>query len=137
MRNDEILLNEIYENSVTAINVISGLLKKTTHQSMFDCLFDEMMEYRELSKKAYDMLSVMNIKPRTKDYYSQIAVLGTMGKPSPNRLARLLISGSTEGFYSLVDSVNMCASAKKDVRQLAYKLMELEEKNVEKMKQYL
>ena len=136
MKNDEILLNEIYENSITAINVISGLLRKTNNQSMFDCLFEEMTEYRKIADSAYNLLekspSIYKVLP-----YSQIAVLASVGKPSCHRIARILISGSTEGFYSLIDSVNACTNTKDEVRQLAYRLMEIEDKNINVMKRFL
>lgn len=137
MKNDEILLKEIYENSTTAINVISELLQKTECQSMFDCLFDRMKEYREISKAAYDMLREINISPINSDYFSKIAILASFGRPSANRLARILISGSTEGFFSLVNSVNSCASAKKETRQLAYRLLAVEDENICDMKKLL
>lgn len=137
MKNDEILLNEIYQNSITAVLVISGVLKKVESQSMFDFLFDKMAEYREIEKTAYDMLSKINRTPKNSDYYSQLAAFATVGKPSANRLARILISGSTEGFFSLVDSINACANAKRETRQLAYKLLSVEDENINNMKVFL
>ncbi len=137
MKNDEILLNEIYENSTTAINVISNLLQKPESQSMFNSLFDRMKEYREISKIAYDMLTELNLTPRNSDNFSRIAVLASFGKPSKNRLARILISGSTEGFFSLVNSVNCCPNVKKETRQLAYRLMAVEDENICDMKKVL
>lgn len=137
MKNDELLLKEIYENSTTAINVISKLLQKAECQSMFDSLFDRMKEYRQISKTAYDMLRELNLSPKTSDYSSKIALLASFPKPSPNRLARILIIGSTEGFFSLVNSVNSCANARKETRQLAYRLMAVEDENICDMKRVL
>lgn len=137
MKNDEMLLKEIYKNSITSINVISGLLRKTTHQSMFDCLFEEMIEYRKIADTAFKMMNSENILPDNEETYSKVALLASMGKPSCRRLAKILISGSTEGFYSLIDSVNACTNAKEEVRHLAYELMELEDNNINNMKNYL
>ncbi len=137
MKNDEILLNEIYQNSITAVLLISGVLKKVESQSMFDFLFDKMQEYREIEKTAYDMLLNIDSTPKNSDYYSQLAFLATIGKPSTTRLAKILISGSKEGFFSLVDSVNACANAKKETRQLAYKLLSVEDENINNMKVFL
>lgn len=137
MKNDEILLNEIYQNSITAVLLISGILKKIESQSMFDFLFDKMTEYREIEKTAYDMLLQINCTPKNSDYHSQLASLLTIGKPSTNRLAKVLLSGSKEGFFSLVDSVNTCANAKKETRQLAYKLLSVEDENIKNMKFFL
>ena len=137
MKNDEMLLKEIYQNSITSINVISGLLRKTTHQSMFDCLFEEMIEYRKIADTAFKIMNSQNILPDNEETYSKIAIWASMGKPSCRRLAKILISGSTEGFYSLVDSVNACTNAKDEVRHLAYELMALEDNNINNMRNYL
>ncbi len=137
MKNDEMLLQEIYQNSSTAINVISGLLRKTYHQTMFNCLFEQMQQYREIANTAYKMLETINSMPKKNDAYSQIAILASFGKPSCHRLAKILISGSTEGFYSLIDSVNACTNARAEVRHLAYRLMEIEDKNISNMKNFL
>ena len=137
MKNDEILLKEIYENSTTAISIISELLQKADCQSMFDSLFDRMKEYRQISKIAYDMLQELNLSPTNSDFYTKIVLLSSFGKPSANRLARILISGSTEGFFSLVNAVNSCASAKKETRQLAYRLLAVEDENINNMKIFL
>ncbi len=137
MKNNEILLNEIYNNSITAINVISAILRKTEKGSMFDCLFERMLEYRDIADNAYNLLQ--NKKPlnNEKNFFSHIAVLGTLGKPSYQRLAKILISGSKEGFYSLIDSVNLCTSATRETRLLAYRLIELEDKNINEMQKFI
>ena len=137
MKNDEILLNEIYQNSITAVTVISGILKKTQKNSMFDCLFEKMTEYRNVADTAYKMLEVMNSTPQKNDAYSHSAIFASFGKPSAHRLAKILICGSTEGFYSLIDSVNSCTNTKDEVRHLAYRLMEIEDKNINDMKKFL
>ena len=137
MKNNEILLNEIYNNSITAISVISAVLRKTDKGSMFDCLFDRMLEYREIADNAYNLLQNKTPLKNENEFFSHIAVLWTFGKPSSQRLARILISGSKEGFSSLIDSVNSCTNATKDARLLAYRLIELEDKNINEMQKFI
>lgn len=137
MKSDEILLNEIYQNSITAINVLSDFMKKAEDEQMFDFLFDKMTEYRKIGKSAYDMLEQDNLLPKKNNNYSHIAILASIGNPSTNRLARILLDGSTEGFFSLIDSINSCTNAKKETRQLAYRLLAVEDGNIHEMKKYL
>ena len=137
MENNEALLNEIYNNSITAINVISQVLRKTENRSMFECLFDIMLEYRSIADDAYNLLNNKTPSYNMNDFFSHIAVYSAFGKPSSKRLAKILISGSREGFFSLVDLVNSSTSATKEVRHLAYRLMEIEDKNINEMKKYL
>lgn len=137
MKDNEILINEIYNNSLTAINVISAILRKTESRTMFDCLFERMLEYRDIADNAYNLLQNKTLKNTDIDFYSHIAVFSAYGKPSAKRLAKILISGSKEGFFSLVDSVNSCTNATKEARLLAYRLMEIEDKNINEMKNFL
>ncbi len=137
MKSDEILLNEIYENSVTAINVLSDFMKKVDNEDMFNFLFDKMTEYRKIGISAYNMLEEENLLPRKLNNYPQIAILASIGNPSTNRLARILLHGSSEGFFSLVNSINSCTNAKKETRQLAYQLLAVEDGNIHEMKKFL
>lgn len=137
MKSDEILLNEIYQNSITAINVLSDFMKKVDNDAMFNLLFDKMTEYRKIGKVAYNMLEEENLLPRKSNNYSQIAILASIGNPSTNRLARILLDGSSEGFFSLINSINSCTNAKKETRQLAYRLLAVEDGNICEMKRVL
>ena len=137
MKDNEILINEIYNNSLTAITVISAILRKTESLTMFDCLFERMLEYRDIADNAYHLLQNKTLKNTDTDFFSQVAIFSAYGKPSSKRLAKILISGSKEGFFSLVDSVNSCTNATQEARLLAYRLMEIEDKNIKDMKTYL
>ena len=137
MKSDEILLNEIYENSVTAIHVLSDFMKKVEDEAMFDFLFKKMTEYREIGKSAYNMLEEINLTPKNYNNYSQFALLASIGSPTPARLAKILLNGSNEGFFSLINSINSCANAKKETRQLAYRLLAVEDGNINEMKRIL
>ncbi len=137
MKSDEILLNEIYQNSITAINVLSDFMKKVDNKDMFDFLFEKMTEYRKIGNVAYNMLEEENLLPKNYNYYSQFAILASIGKPSINRLARILLDGSNEGFFSLINSINSCTNAKKETRQLAYRLLAVEDENIREMKTFL
>ena len=137
MKSDEILLNEIYENSVTAINVLSDFMKKVDNEDMFNFLFNKMTEYRKIGISAYNMLEEENLLPKKLNNYPQIAIFASIGKPSINRLARILLDGSNEGFFSLINSINSCTNAKKETRQLAYRLLAVEDSNIHEMEKFL
>ena len=137
MKSDEILLNEIYENSVTAINVLSDFMKKVDNEDMFNFLFEKMTEYRKIGISAYNMLEEENLLPKKSNNYPRFAIIASFGKPSANRLAKILLEGSSEGFFSLINSINSCTNAKKETRQLAYRLLAVEDGNIHEMKKFL
>ncbi len=142
MDSDIILLNRIYHNSINAINAISVLLKKTESEALFDCLFAEMAGYREIANKATSLLKGRSSKPTSANFFDRFSFfvgirVASGNRTSNERIAKLLINGSLEGIYDISDFVNSCISAHKESRELAYSLIEAEQKNICNMQKIL
>lgn len=142
MNSDIRLLNEIYHNSITAINAITVMLTKTHEGNLYDCLFSQMVEYRKIATKAEELLKSHNRTPDEIHFIDKsgfrVAVnLAGFGKVSPHRLAKILIHGSTEGIFEIAGYVNNCADASQQSRHLAYDLIDVEEGNIEKLNNFL
>ena len=143
MTSDEKLLNQIYINSITAINAISKMLKKTNNPKLYDCLFEQIKCYRKIANTASKLLLEYDKLPIEKTSFFDSSALyvavniAGMGKISPHRLAKILISGSIEGIYDIVNYVNACTNAGQKSRFLAYSLISLEEKNINVMNEFL
>jgi len=142
MNSDIMLLNKIYINSVTAINALSSMLRKTNENTMYDCLFEQIINYREIANNAKKRLDEYNFTPTEKNPSDSLALsfavnfIG-LGKISPKRLAKIMISGSREGIYDIVAHVNSCTDASQNSRLLAYRLIGVEEQNINKMNSFL
>ena len=142
MNSDVRLLNEIHKNCITAINAISGLLKKTENQKLYDCLFEQMSCYREYVNKATRMLEQYGCKPKREDFFDKTTLGFTLyvvggGRLSAHRLSKILINGSVEGIYDIAGHINSCTDATPASRQLAYSLIGAEEENINKMNEFL
>lgn len=142
MDSDIILLNRIYHNSINAINAISVLLKKTESEALFDCLFAEMVGYRKIADKANTLLKNRSSKPSVPNLFDRFSFfvgikVASGAHTSQRRIAKLLINGSLEGIYDISDFVNSCISAHKESRELAYSLIEAEQKNICNMQKIL
>ncbi len=142
MNSDIMLLNEIYNNSITAINAISLLLIKLNEGKMFDCLFTKMTEYRSIANTAQNMMKELRSFPHKQDLTDKVSLylsINLIGgnHTSQHRMAKILINGSTEGIYDIVGYINSCTGACEKSRELAYKLIETEQKNICAMNEYL
>lgn len=142
MNSDIQLLNEIYQNSTTAINAITTMLNKAHGQKLYDCLFEQMLRYRKIAEQSEKLLLEYHYTPKTVSAIDKsglnfaLNIVG-FGKISPHRMAKILIHGSTEGIYEIVTFVNTCADASKSSRHLAYDLIKIEEDNIEKLNNFL
>ena len=143
MDSDEKLLNEIYSNSVTAINAISVLLKKVNEEKLYNCLFEQMLDYRKIANEATKMLEERSKIPDRNAsfvdktaFYFAVNVVG-MGRISTKRLVKILINGSNEGIFDIAKHINACTDAGQKSRFLAYSLIDTEEKNINKMNEFL
>ena len=142
MNSDFLLLNEIYQNSITAVNAMSQLLAKTESEDFFDFLFAQMREYREIANNAYDMLTAENFAPSKPSMADKSAFfisvrLASGRKSADKKIAKILIDGSIEGIYDITDFVNNCTKASKNTRELAYELIKTEERNIQKLKEQM
>ncbi|MDY3927882.1 MAG: hypothetical protein SOZ34_00770 [Clostridia bacterium] len=142
MNSDIMLLNEIYNNSITAINAISILLIKLNNGKLFDCLFQKMTEYRNIANSAQDMMKELRSSPHRQNLTDRASLFFTVcllggNHTSEHRMAKILINGSTEGIYDIVGYINSCTDAGESSRKLAYKLIETEQKNICALNEYL
>lgn len=142
MNADVTLLNEIYQNSHTAIKAMSVILPKTQNTPLFDCLFSQICEYRSIANSARTLLEELNAVPMNESFLDKSVFyfcLGyaSFGKNSCKRAAKLLSFGSREGIFDITEFVNCCDGACEKSRKLAYRLIKTEEKNICKMSEFL
>ena len=142
MNPDFLLLNEIYQNSITAVNAMSQFLAKTESKDYFDFLFSQMREYRVIANNAYDMLAAESFAPSKPSIADRSAFfisvrLASGRKIAGRKIAKILINGSIEGIYDITDFVNNCTKASKNARELAYQLIRTEEKNIQMLKEQM
>ena len=142
MNTDFLLLNEVYQNSITAIDALSMMLKKSREERVINCIFEQMQDYRKIANDAIDMMREYDYNPKGRDaleksgLYIAVNVIGA-GNISSKRIAKILINGSTEGIFNITNYINSCTDASKKSRYLAYELIKIEEKNILKMYDFL
>ena len=135
------LLTHIYKNSIHSISALSTVLQKLPEGDFYDFLFDKMTEYKKIANSASILLA--NQQTHTKhslfsgDFSSKIAITFLMIRPSVKKISKTLIYASSEGIYELLNAINICTNALFDTRNLAFRLIELENDNITGLNKFL
>ena len=100
------------------------------------------MKYAELYNKATDRLLNGRAASYRENGIQDMMLMGgvranTMLNTSTSHIAELLIQGSNRGLTSMWKAINHNENAGNVSMEIAKELMDFEEKNIEKLKQYL
>lgn len=143
MKSDDIgILQEVQKNTKMAMKAIDALSGKIYDDSLSVQMARESMKYAEIYNKATDRL--LNGKAAfyrdngLQDMMLKGSVsMNTMLNTSTSHIAEMLIQGSNRGLTSMWKSINHNEKAGDVSMEIAKELMDFEEKNIERLKQYL
>lgn len=140
-RNTE-FLNKIYKNSVTGSESISFLKEKVEDKNLLSDLQYQHMEYQDIQNRASTELSKLGEVPREQTPFAQMGMwsgiqMNTMLDRSPDKIAEMMIQGSTMGIIDMVRTIKQFPDVPQESKQIGEDLIKLEENSMQKMKQYL
>jgi hypothetical protein len=136
------LLNYIHQNSEMGQDTIKQLVGISKDEEYKKMLQSQLEEYKmiydttdrkikELSKEAKDI----NVFSKASTYV--MVNLNTLMNKTPSHISEMLIQGSTMGIIDITKKIKEYPNANKEILDLANKLLELEQNNVEECKKYL
>ncbi|HJB28910.1 MAG TPA: hypothetical protein IAA06_08970 [Candidatus Blautia faecavium] len=137
------LLNFVYQNSQMGVDTLGQLIDITDNQGFREYLETQKESYEEYHKKARQMLNENGYDEKGLNAFEKIRTylmvnLQTMGDNSVSHIAEMLIQGSSMGITDAVKKIHEYeGQAEKDILKLMKELQVFEEKNVEKLKEYL
>ena len=143
LRSDDIeVLQEVQRNTGMAIKAIDAISEKIYDDSLSMQVARESMKYSEIYNKATDkLISGGGMSYRSTGYQDMMlksAVrANTMLNTSTSHIAELLIQGSNRGLTSMWKALNHHERAGAASVEVAKELMDFEEKNIERLKNYL
>lgn len=143
MKNDDIgILREVQKNTKMAMKAIDALSGKIYDDSLSVQMARESMKYAEIYNKATDRLLNGKAAFYRDNGLQDIMLKGsvsmnTMLNTSTSHIAEMLIQGSNRGLTSMWKSINHNEKAGDVSMEIAKELMDFEEKNIERLKQYL
>jgi len=143
MKCDDVsVLQEVQKNTKMAIKAIDALNGKVYDDGLSVQMAREAMKYSEIYNKATDRLLSGGASSH-KDNGIQDMMLrsavrtNTMFNTSTSHIAEMLIQGSNRGLTSMWKAINHNERAGNTSMEVAKELMDFEEKNIERLKQYL
>lgn len=137
------LLNYVYQNSQMGVDTLSRFLEMTEDVSFREVLKKQMEGYWRFHKRAGDMLNNNGFDEKGLNAMEKIRTylminVKTMTDQSSSNIAGMLINGSTMGIIEAQKQLHRYENeVEKDIYHFMEELQKFEEKNVEKLKEYL
>lgn len=143
MKSDDVgVLQEVQKNAKMAMKAIDALSGKIYDDALSAQVTRESMKYAEIYNKATDRLLAGKAASYRDNGFQDMMLKGsvsanTMLNTSTSHIAEMLIQGANRGLTSMWKSINHNERAGDVSMEIAKELMDFEEKNIERLKQYL
>lgn len=143
MKSDDVkVLQEVQKNAKMAIKAIDTISEKIYDDNLSMQVTRESMKYSDIYNKAADRLLKGKAAPYKESGFKDMMLkngvrANTMFNTSTSHIAELLIQGSNRGLTSMWKAINHNEDAGNISMEVAKELMDFEEKNIERLKQYL
>ena len=138
---DKRLLRETYKNASAAVDTIYAMMDKVEDEELALDLTRQLGKYTSIQDRAEEELIVSGERPAPsamKRVWCRVSsFVRTMGKRKASTAANMLIRENTGRIISTTKSLHDNLSAKKEYCELADELMEFEQRNISRMKNYL
>ncbi|MCI8500940.1 MAG: hypothetical protein HFJ85_01750 [Oscillospiraceae bacterium] len=142
MRQDGQLLNKIYQDTKMGEENINVLLKSVGNTKLRSDLITQMEGYATLNIKAKKQIYENRENPVEESFWTKLMAGGMIRvnaamASTPDKIARMMIEGSTMGIVEAKKALNRCKSASRPARKLAGEVITFEQNNIERLKEYL
>ena len=136
------LLNHIYQTAEMGVDGVQSVMKYANEPKLRESLNAQMTEYRTLQDSAAEMLRKRSKEPEgigtmAKMGSEMMTAMKTMTDHSATKIAEMMIQGNTMGVTKSIRTIRDCDMKDERVRDLANKLLDTEQANIEEMKKYL
>lgn len=143
MKSDDVkVLQEVQKNTKMAMKAIDAISEKIEDNDLSMQVTRESMKYSDIYNKATDRLLKGKAASYKESGFQDVMLkngvrANTMFNTSTSHIAELMIQGSNRGLTSMWKAINHSENAGNISMEVAKELMDFEEKNIERLKQYL
>ncbi len=136
------LMIAIYQNLQTAMQSINNVLEKVKDSKLKKELKTEFKQYDEFIEKCEDLAKEQDIELKDNGFFKKAKMwlsvnMATMLDKSNRKIASINIVGSTMGVIDLMSVLSDCKRCKKELLSFGKEVLEMEERNIEKLKPYI
>ena len=141
---DAELLQDIYSNVKMGSDSIINLLPKIKDDDMKTLMTTQLDQYEKYAQQVKNQLVAQGIEPKEANPVSKISAkigmeMKSLQDNTTSHMAEMMVQGSTMDVTDLLQKVSIyekCPECKNSVA-LAKEIVAFEEKNIEKMKEFL
>lgn len=139
---DEKMLNLIAKNAEMGVIGIDAVKDYASSDKFKKELSNQREEYNKIYKSAHNMLTkagcdVEHPNAMAKMSTEMMSRMKTMTDHSDSKIAEMMLQGSAMGVAKVIKNANEYNGGNEDIEDLAQKLRQTEEYNIENMKHYL
>lgn len=136
------LLNFIYQNSQMGVETISHLLEIVEDKKFKIYLHEQLKDYENIHSESRNMLNSNGYDEKGISAFQKIRTylminVQTLTDKTASHISEMLIIGSNMGVIDAIKNIREYKDVEKDIVQLMNKLLKMEEKNIEKLKEFL
>ena len=140
--NDEKMLNLISKNAEMGVVGIDAVKDYAKGDKFKKELLNQREEYNKIYTSSHNMLfengcDVSHPSAMAKMSTEMMSRMKTMTDPTDSKIAEMMLQGSAMGVAKVIRNANEYTGESEQIRDLAHKLQQTEELNIENMKRYL
>ncbi len=135
-------LNFIYQNAEMGLIGIDDVLENVSDEDFVKLLHEQREDYKVILNETREMIINEGYEPKENKELSKITsnLMVKMNAKKENSisiLAKLMMEGTNKGIIAIQEKINNFDVSNDKINDLANKLLELEEKNIENLKKFL
>ena len=136
------LLNYIHQNSEMGQDTIEQLVGIAKDEEYRNMLQSQLEEYKMIYDITERKIKESDKEAKDINFFSKASTyvmvnLNTLVNKTPSHISEMLIQGSTMGIIDITKKIKEYTNVDKEILDLANKLLQLEQNNVEECKKYL
>ena len=136
------LLNYVYQNAEMGVNSISKLMEITDDDEFMHQLDTQKNEYTAMKNDAEKLLREHGFTEDDLSAFDRIRTyiminMQTLKDKSVSHIAEMLMQGSTMGIVQAIRKLRSYTQADEAEKNLMQKLLEMEERNFDRLKNYI
>ena len=135
-------LNYIYQNAEMGIVGINDIISKVQDEKFEKILKEQKSDYENICKEAKDILKKYGKEQKELNKMAKISsymmcMMKTMNDTSTSNLAKMMMEGSNKGIIEITEKLNNFQEQDEEIVDLANKLLETEQNNLDNLKEFL
>ncbi|MEG1705023.1 MAG: hypothetical protein RR290_00415 [Clostridia bacterium] len=136
------MLQYIYQNAGMGKVTINQILEDIKDLEFKDVILEQLKDYEYVTQKCEKLLSDENKYPKDLKISTKIMTyfgikMNSLKDDTSSHIAEMMINGSTMGITQITKNLNDYKNIDNEIKDLATRLLKIEQDNIEKLKPYL